>query len=85
MAAQLPIVKREQIVVDNAIPTEVSFAITSPAKIAGTGSFDLLAWNGVSFAALETVIIPSFIASAGDYAVTAGGDVTITVTPVGRS
>ena len=80
------IVKGEQVIVDAAIPTAVPFVINGPAKIAGTGAFDVLAWNGVDYATVaETGITSGFIASAGKYAVTAAGSVTVVVTPRGRA
>ena len=78
------VIKFEQVILDNDVAAEVPFAITGPAKIAGTGTFELLAWNGVSYVTMGDITEPSYIASAGKYAVTAAGATTITVTPKGR-
>jgi hypothetical protein len=82
---EVTLIKQNQTLVDNAIPTAVAFVANAPFMIAGTGSFDLLAWNGVAYAVVDTVIIPSFVASAGKYALTAIGAVTITASPRGRA
>ena len=79
------IFKAEQVVVDDAIPTEVPFAISGPAAISGTGSFDVLMWNGVGYSLVETVDVPSLIASQGRYAVTSTSQITVVVTPIGRN
>jgi hypothetical protein len=79
------IIKPNQVLVDNATPTATPFSCSGPFMIAGTGSFDLLAWTGVAYAVVDTVIVPSFVASGGNYALTAGGAVTITASPRGRA
>lgn len=76
------IVKFEQKVLDNETATEKPFAVSAPFKIAGDVTFELLAWNGVGYTTMGSVTEPSYVASAGKYAIT-GGPGTVTVTPYG--
>ena len=78
------VIMQEQVIVDNATPTDEEFFCTGPFKIASTGAFTLKTWNGAAYmdALGEVIISPKFVACGGKYAVSAAGAVTISITPL---
>ena len=75
--------KFEQVILDNETTAGTVIITTGPVKLSATGSFDLEAWNGTSFTAVDTVDAPKRLASAGKYNIIAAGAITLTATPVG--
>ena len=76
--------KQEQVIVDNAIPSDVEFYCPTPFKIASSGDYTLKTWNGVAFVDCvgEVITVPKFVAAGGRYAISAVGAVTVAVSPL---